>query len=140
MLLFREESSSNQRELFLNIGQPKKQQVKNRWDKRKDIEAFRLINELIKSTSLDFKILKLGRGKMHPELKSILTTVKDQVGWRGSIYELRTRVSAILKNNKFTARDLRKAKKYAKKYRKGEISQKELLENFPGKSLSEILA
>jgi hypothetical protein len=114
--------------------------VKNRWNKNKDVEAFKLINELIKKTSLDYKILKLGKGKMHPELKNMLTIVKEQTDWRGSIYELRTRISVVLKDKKFTARDLRRAKREIKKFKKGKISEEKLSESFPGKSLAQILA
>jgi hypothetical protein len=62
------------------------------------------------------------------------------MSWKGTIYVLRDRISAVLNNKKLTARDIRRAKRDAKRFENGEITKEALLENFPGKTLDQILS
>ena len=59
--------------------------------------------------------------------------------WRGTLIELKDRIIKIKSVTKFTARDIRVLKRYLAKEANGEISMDQVLEQFPGKTLEQVL-
>ena len=109
-----------------------------RWSKEHDVCMFKEINKLLPSTSITLNSLKVKSGKMSSEMTWLLKETKQAIAWKGTIYDLRKRIYKVLTSAKFTARDIRKAKKLIKLTKKGKLSEQELLENFPGKTLAQI--
>jgi hypothetical protein len=109
-----------------------------RWSKECDVLMFKEINKLLPSTSITLEDLKVKSGKLTSEISRLLKKTKQAIHWKGTIYELRKRICKVLTCTKFTARDIRKAKKLIRLTKKGKISEQELVDNFPGKSLAEI--
>lgn len=109
-----------------------------RWKYEQDVELAKIIKALIRFTSLTFDHLKVGRGRISHELNWLLSTAKVQAGWKGTIYELRTRISTKLNRTNFTAREQRKVMRNLREYFKGELSLQNLLENFPWKTKEQI--
>lgn len=110
-----------------------------RWSKTDDIQMFKVINRLIITSNVSMSDLKKKNGALPLDLRQLLFTIKDQSEWKNSIYELRKRIAKVLNTSAFTARDIRRAKSLIKSFEKGLIKEKELLENFPGKTLQQIL-
>jgi len=100
---------------------------------------FKVINRLIITSNVSMSDLKKKNGALPLDLRQLLFTIKDQSEWKNSIYELRKRIAKVLNTSAFTARDIRRAKSLIKSFEKGLIKEKELLENFPGKTLQQIL-
>ena len=72
--------------------------------------------------------------------REILLKVKELHNWKGTIYVLANRIKKIMKTSKFTARDIRLLKRLLREESWGMITIDQVHDNFPGKSLSQILS
>jgi hypothetical protein len=137
-----DEEMKNGQELnaIQSISNPETTKPEKRWKQAQDVVLVKLLKSLVQSISMEFNELKKGRGKISKQLKWLLETAKSQSGWKGTIYELRTRISTRLNKSKFTVREERKAKKLCKQFFDGVITKEEVLESFPWKTECQIFA
>jgi hypothetical protein len=113
---------------------------KSRWSKKNDIVLFKHLKTQIESTSLTFSDIQTSSGKKRLELNILLEALKVASNWNGTIINLHKRLIKIISVDGFTARDLRRLKKDLKRYSNGLITQECLEDNFPGRSLEQIMA
>lgn len=121
-----------------DISEPENFSVR-RWDKKDNIRLFKIIKSKLLHFDLTMKDLKKTVRKISPEYKQLLEVLKIEAGWKGSIYELRIRIRKVLNNPKLTVRDIRRLKPLLNQYYEGEVTREELLDNFPGKTFSQLI-
>ena len=112
---------------------------KMRWNRNNDIDLFKHLRVLLPLTSLSNLHLYPKKGRVSTEYKWVLNKLKQAIKWKGNIYDLRRRISRVLTMTEFTCRDIRRVKALTKKYYNEEITQQDLCDNFPGKTLQQIL-
>ena len=88
---------------------------------------------------IDIAKTSFEKGKVWKLYKKFFKELKLKVDWRGTLVELKNRIVKIKSSTRFTARDIRVLKRYLAKEAKGEISMDQVLEQFPGKTLEQII-
>jgi hypothetical protein len=111
---------------------------KTRWKFEQDVLLVKVLKELLPSTNITGRDLMKGKGRMSIQFKQLMTACKQKAEWKGTIYELRSRISKKLNRTKFTAREERKVKRLLRLYLDGQINLELLLESFPWKSQEQI--
>ena len=88
-----------------------------------------------------FDIVKTNfeKGKVWKQHRKFFKELKNKVDWSGTLVELKNRIIKIKSSTRFTARDTRVLKRYLTKEAKEEISMDQVLEQFPGKTLEQII-
>ena len=110
-----------------------------RWSKQEDIKLFKTIKDLSYKFGIDIAKTSFEKGKVWKLYKKFFKELKLKVDWRGTLVELKNRIVKIKSSARFTARDIRVLKRYLAKEAKGEISMDQVLEQFPGKTLEQII-
>ena len=104
-----------------------------RWGRKDDIELFQEIRILEKQGILAFEDILEMKNESEMEENSVLSGIKEKLGWRGSIKSLVIRIQTRF-SDKFSTREAKILKNLVK--RQGDILDYELiLTNFPGKSI-----
>ena len=82
--------------------------------------------------------IEFDKGKVNKLHRNFLNTVKQKVGWKGTLVELKDRIIKVRSSSKFTARESKILKDYLKEFDKKTMSMEQILENFPGKTVDQI--
>lgn len=70
--------------------------------------------------------------------KDILTRLKDDFNWSGTIYALRNRIQKRLKSANFTAREKRVLNRKLREHHEGKITIEQVASHFPGKTIDQV--
>ena len=79
------------------------------------------------------------KGELTYTHQEILETLKIQLGWRGKIEALFKRLQTISKKSGFSAREVRLLRNLLYKEQQDMVDLKQIVENFPGRTLSEVV-
>ena len=110
-----------------------------RWSKQEDVKLFKIIKEFSTKFGFDATKIKFEKGKICKLHRKFFKQLKRMTDWRGTLIELKDRIIKIKSVTRFTARDVRVLKRYLAKEAKEEISMDQVLEQFPGKTLVQVL-
>ena len=110
-----------------------------RWSKQEDIKLFKTIKDLSYKFGIDIVKTNFEKGKVCKQHRKFFKELKNKVDWSGTLVELKNRIIKVKSSTRFTARDIRVLKRYLTKEAKGEILMDQVLEQFPGKTLEQII-
>ena len=83
-------------------------------------------------------LIQFNKGKVNKLHRKFLNSLKMEVGWRGTLVELKDRIIKIKSASRFTAREIRVLKRYLLKLANRTVSIEQVLEQFPGKTIKQI--
>lgn len=110
-----------------------------RWTKEQDRQMFKTLSLLCSQAGIDVNSLLIRDTRISSEKKAVLNQVKDAHSWKGTIYVLKNRIAKLLKQDKFSARDVRLLKRLIREELAGKISFQQISEYFPGKTADHII-
>jgi hypothetical protein len=93
---------------------------------------------LVSAAGIDKDDIHKKEARMSKMKKDILTKLKDDFNWSGTIYALRNRIQKRLKTANFTAREKRVLNRKLRDYHDGEITIEQVAVHFPGKTVEQI--
>jgi hypothetical protein len=70
--------------------------------------------------------------------KDILTKLKDDFNWSGTIYALRNRIQKRLMTQDFTAREKRVLNRKLREHHDGKITLEQVAKHFAGKTVEQV--
>ena len=66
-------------------------------------------------------LIQFSKGKVRKLHRNLLKSLKMEVGWRGTLIELKDRIIKVRSADKFTAREIRVLKRYLLKLADGAV-------------------
>lgn len=111
----------------------------DRWTKEDDILMFQVASALVEQDGISIDQIANISGKIPKTFRKLMNKIKQESNWRGTLVELKTRIRKIIHTQSFTERDIRKLKRLLKQQLSGNVTLEFIQEQFPGKTLSQIL-
>ena len=111
----------------------------DRWTKEDDILMFQVASALVEQDGISIDQIANISGKIPKTFRKLMNKIKQESNWRGTLVELKTRIRKIIHTQSFTERDIRKLKRLLKQQLNGNVTLEFIQEQFPGKTLSQIL-
>lgn len=111
----------------------------DRWTKEDDILMFQVASALVEQDGISIDQIANISGKIPKTFRKLMNKIKQESNWRGNLVELKTRIRKIIHTQSFTERDIRKLKRLLKQQLSGNVTLEFIQEQFPGKTLSQIL-
>ena len=110
----------------------------SRWGRKEDTRMFSVLRQLWKQESVDIEDFYTNHSKISIEHDLILINLVSQLNWRSDTQSLLKRIQSLAKDQTLSVRQiymLKRLKRKAKQQKK-EFSLEDIVDSFPGKSIS----